>query len=182
MDTIKPWSWDLLSEESSQQTVRGGGEIRNEGDGGGIQWNSAWAEDVNKTWMKVKLHGAAVLELHPSIECDVCQSVPHEVSVRPAAGALWMRGYFKTQVMQRFNFWVKRDDTWLLPNPFMRFARRLMGADVQVQHVPAQTWSLFEVRSQRGRRETRAHSPDRCSMNHANISYIMHSWSSCKSY
>lgn len=52
-----------------------------------------------------------------------------------AAGALWMRGYFKAPGMLRFDFLVEGDDTWLLPNPFMRFVQYLMGSDMQVQNV-----------------------------------------------
>lgn len=36
---------------------------------------------------------------------------------RAAAGALWMRGYFKALVMLIFDFLVEGEDTWLLPNP-----------------------------------------------------------------
>lgn len=103
--------------------------------------------------LKLKLHGAAVLELHPSIECR-CLSVCPKWSTSvgsTAAGALWMRGYFKALGMLRFNFssWGR----WHLA------AAKSFHEVWGTACVPIQTWSLFEVRTRRGRRGwTNSHS------------------------
>lgn len=76
-------------------------------------------------------------ELHPSVEyrcLSVCPMWSASVG-RAAAPALCMRGYFKGPGMLRFDFWGEQDDTGALPNPLVRFVRRLMGSDMQPRLV-----------------------------------------------
>lgn len=86
---------------------------------------------------RVPFFSLPLSELHPSVECRcllVCPMWSASVG-RAAAPALCMRGYFKGPGMLRFDFWGERDDTGPLPNPLVRFVRRLMGSDVQPRLV-----------------------------------------------
>lgn len=92
-----------------------------------------------------------------ALSSDVCQSVLYEVSLRARMrlvhygwGAILRHG-----TCCIFIFWVEGDDTWLLPNPFMRFVQYLMDPDILVQSVYQRRFDpcLKRTRQEGGRRQ-----------------------------
>lgn len=117
--------------------------------------------------LKVKLHGALrwegnrqkkereqLSELHPSIECRclfICPMWSASVGRAAAAGALWMRAYFKGPGMLRFDFMRRGRWHQAAAKSFHEVCALLDGfRHAATACVPTQTWYLFEVCTPRG--------------------------------
>lgn len=110
------------------------GKEKRERGGGGINSNSIWAVGVNKTWIKTwKLNSTLFCvekalaksrtgegshtNCTQALSADVCQSV----LLRGSVGQHWFwcimdeRAILGLWGVLRCDFWVERDDTWLLP-------------------------------------------------------------------
>lgn len=147
---MKPWLWVMRKSSAKLRFIihrigrrkqRGGWEIKKrEMEEASIRIQHEQKTWIKHEWMKVWKLNSAVLQFWSctqALSANVCQSVRYEA---PLWAALLLVYYGWGSILRQQGccvliFSVEGDDTWLLPNPFMRSVRCLMGSNMQVQHV-----------------------------------------------